>query len=42
MRVSFDLDDTLFVSPEKFKTEEPLSFPFNKIIDKVESLMKRE
>ncbi len=31
MIVSFDLDDTLFVSPEKFKTEEPLSFPFNKI-----------
>ncbi len=31
MKVSFDLDDTLFVSPEKFKTEEELKFPFNKI-----------
>jgi len=31
MRVSFDLDDTLFVSPDKFKTEKELLFPFNKI-----------
>ncbi len=31
MRVSFDLDDTLFVSPENFKTEAELMFPFNKI-----------
>ncbi|MBR1737092.1 MAG: HAD family hydrolase, partial [Firmicutes bacterium] len=31
MRVSFDLDDTLFVPAEKFRTEEELSFPFNKI-----------
>lgn len=31
MRVSFDLDDTLFVSPENFKTEAELKFPFNKI-----------
>lgn len=31
MRVSFDLDDTLFVDPEKFKTEKALPFPFNKI-----------
>ena len=31
MIVSFDLDDTLFVSPEKFKTEKELRFPFNKI-----------
>ncbi len=29
MRVSFDLDDTLFVSPKNFKTEERLKFPFN-------------
>ncbi len=28
MRVSFDLDDTLFVAPEKFKTEKSLRFPF--------------
>lgn len=27
MRVSFDLDDTLFVDPEKFKTEKALIFP---------------
>lgn len=31
MRVSFDLDDTLFVDPEKFRTEKELRFPFNKI-----------
>lgn len=31
MRVSFDLDDTLFVSPAEFKTERELKFPFNKI-----------
>ena len=31
MIVSFDLDDTLFVSPDNFKTEPELPFPFNKI-----------
>lgn len=31
MRVSFDLDDTLFVDPEKFRTENAPRFPFNKI-----------
>ncbi len=31
MRVSFDLDEVLFVSPETHKTEPPLPFPFNKI-----------
>ncbi len=31
MRVSFDLDEVLFVSPETHKTEPPLSFPLNKI-----------
>ena len=31
MIVSFDLDDTLFVSPDNFKTEAALSFPINKI-----------
>lgn len=31
MRVSFDLDEVLFVSPLTHKTEEPLRFPFNKI-----------
>ena len=30
MRVSFDLDEVLFVSPDTHKTEEPLPFPFNK------------
>lgn len=29
MRVSFDLDEVLFVSPETHKTEPPLRFPFN-------------
>ena len=31
MRVSFDLDEVLFVSPETHKTEPALHFPFNKI-----------
>lgn len=31
MKVSFDLDDTLFVSLENFKTEVELKFPFNRI-----------
>lgn len=31
MRVSFDLDEVLFVSPLTHKTEPPLSFPFNKL-----------
>ena len=30
MRVSFDLDEVLFVSPETHKTEPPLKFPLNK------------
>ena len=31
MRVSFDLDEVLFVLPETHKTEPPLIFPLNKI-----------
>ena len=31
MRVSFDLDEVLFVLPETHKTEPPLKFPFNKM-----------
>ena len=31
MRVSFDLDEVLFVNPETHKTEPPLSFPLNRI-----------
>ena len=31
MRVSFDLDEVLFVSPLTHKTEPPLFFPFNKL-----------
>ncbi len=31
MRISFDLDEVLFVAPENHKTEPPLHFPFNKI-----------
>ena len=31
MRVSFDLDEVLFVSPKTHKTEPPLRFPFNKL-----------
>lgn len=31
MRVSFDLDEVLFVSPKTHKTEKELQFPLNKI-----------
>ena len=31
MRVSFDLDEVLFVSPQTHKTEPPLRFPLNRI-----------
>ena len=31
MRISFDLDEVLFVSPETHKTESGLIFPFNRI-----------
>ena len=31
MKISFDLDEVLFVSPETHKTEPPLRFPFNRI-----------
>ncbi|MBR5110564.1 MAG: HAD family hydrolase [Clostridia bacterium] len=31
MRISFDLDEVLFVSPETHKTEPPLPFPFSRI-----------
>ena len=31
MRVSFDLDEVLFVSPKTHKTEPPLPFPLNKL-----------
>ena len=31
MRISFDLDDVLFVDPNMFETEPPLPFPFNRI-----------
>lgn len=31
MRVSFDLDEVLFVSPETHRTEPPLRFPLNRI-----------
>ena len=29
-RISFDLDEVLFVNPQKYKTEPPLPFPFCK------------
>ncbi len=31
LRISFDLDEVLFVSPETHKTEPPLIFPLNRI-----------
>ena len=30
-RVSFDLDEVLFVDPSNHRTEPPLPFPFNRI-----------
>ena len=38
MRVSFDLDEVLFVDPEKFETEPPLRFPLNRLF--IERLRK--
>ena len=31
MRISFDLDEVLFVSPDRYETEPPLRFPMNKL-----------
>ena len=31
MRISFDLDEVLFVDPNTFETEDPLRFPLNRI-----------
>ena len=31
MRISFDLDEVLFVSPDDFEVEEPLRFPLNRM-----------
>lgn len=31
MRISFDLDEVLFVDPRTFETEAPLSFPLNRL-----------
>ena len=31
MRISFDLDEVLFVNPDKYETEPPLRFPYNKL-----------
>ena len=31
MRISFDLDEVLFVSPQTHKTEPALAFPFNRL-----------
>lgn len=31
MKISFDLDDVLFVSPKEYETEPPLRFPLNRI-----------
>ena len=32
MKISFDLDEVLFVSPRTHKTEPPLPFPLNRIV----------
>ena len=40
MIISFDLDDTLFVSEDKFDVEKPLPFPFN-LIFSVCSIIKQ-
>lgn len=31
MRISFDLDEVLFVDPKTYETEDPLRFPLNRI-----------
>ena len=31
MKVSFDLDEVLFVNPDYFETESELRFPFNRM-----------
>ena len=31
MRISFDLDEVLFVDPEKYETEPQLRFPYNRL-----------
>ena len=31
MKISFDLDDVLFVDPKEMETEPPLRFPFNRM-----------
>ena len=31
MRISFDLDEVLFVNPQKYETEKPLRFPMNRL-----------
>ena len=31
MKISFDLDEVLFVRPDKYETEPPLRFPYNKL-----------
>ena len=31
MRISFDLDEVLFVSPKEYETEPPLRFPLNRL-----------
>jgi len=38
MRISFDLDEVLFVDPARFETEDPLPFPLNRIF--IERLRK--
>ena len=42
MKISFDLDDTLFVSPDKFKTEKPPCFPLSLIFKERLRLGTRE
>ena len=38
MRISFDLDEVLFVDPDRFETEPPLPFPLDRIF--IERLRK--
>jgi len=38
MKISFDLDEVLFVDPETFETEPPLRFPLNRLF--IERLRK--
>ena len=32
MRISFDIDEVLFIDPETIEAEDPLRFPLNRVL----------